>query len=119
MAQPVVSSRARAKDPAGGPIRRLTEFRWVSSASDALHAFAELLLERDGPYARGFENLILALIVFSVASVGVDAIPGLPAWVTRVLYIGEIVVVGVFSLEYVLRIVVAKEKRSSSSAFMD
>ncbi len=65
---------------------------------------------RDDPYARAFENLILVLIVFSVASVGIETMPGLPAWATRVLHVGEIVVVGVFSLEYVLRIVVATDK---------
>ena len=71
---------------------------------------AELLLLRPGPYARGFENLILALILLSVASVGLEAMPGLPGWATRVLRIEEIVVVTVFSLEYLLRIAAAREK---------
>jgi len=69
-----------------------------------------LLLLRPGPYARAFENLILALIVLSVASIGVEVIPGLPDWARRALGIEELVVVAVFSLEYLLRIVAAREK---------
>jgi len=84
--------------------------RVAQSVPAAVRAPAELLLQRDGPYARAFENLILALIILSVVSVGVETTPGLPAWVTRALRIEEIVVVSVFSVEYLLRIVAAKKK---------
>ncbi len=73
------------------------------------HRLAELLLG-SGPYAHEFERLILGLIVFSVASIGLEAIPGLPAWTTHVLAIAELVVVAVFSFEYLLRIVAAPKK---------
>lgn len=75
-----------------------------------LHALAELLIVRRGPYAEAFENLIVALIILSIASIGVAAIPGLPAWADRALRIEEIVVVAVFSFEYLLRIVAAQRK---------
>jgi sigma-B regulation protein RsbU (phosphoserine phosphatase) len=65
---------------------------------------------RRGPYAEAFENLIVALIILSIASIGVAAIPGLPAWADRALRIEEIVVVAVFSFEYLLRIVAAPRK---------
>jgi len=109
MDHPVLPSRTRATQPAsiGG---RMTALGMAHSARDAVHGFAELLLERDGPYARAFENLILALIVLSVASVGLETVPGLPAWSMQALHVGEIVVVGIFSLEYLLRIVVAPQK---------
>jgi sigma-B regulation protein RsbU (phosphoserine phosphatase) len=68
------------------------------------------LLQGRGRYARAFENLILGLIVFSVASIGLEAIPGLPDWAIRALAIAEIVVVTVFSFEYLLRIVAAPKK---------
>src|SRR3984957_15605020 len=68
------------------------------------------LLLGDGPYARAFENLILGLIVLSVVSVGVEAIPRLPAWARPVLRVEEIVVVIVFSFEYLLRLAAAKKK---------
>src|SRR5579872_157395 len=60
--------------------------------------------------SNAFDNLIMTLIVLSVASVGVEAIPGLPEWAVSALRLGEIVVVAIFSLEYLLRILVAREK---------
>jgi phosphoserine phosphatase RsbU/P len=84
------SAAARAADgeAAGGPLGTLT------------HA----LLARDGRYARAFENLILALVLFSVASVGIETIRGLPAPMVRALRWSEILVVAVFTFEYLLRI---------------
>src|SRR6202047_4339618 len=84
--------------------------RATQAVALSVRGFAEWLLLRPGPYARAFENLILALIVLSVASIGVEAIPALPGWARHALRIEEIVVVAVFSLEYLLRIVVAREK---------
>ncbi len=79
-------------------------------ATGPVQRLAELLLVRPGPYARAFENLILGLIVLSVASIGVEAIPTLPGWVTPALRVEEFIVVVVFSFEYLLRIVAAKAK---------
>jgi serine phosphatase RsbU (regulator of sigma subunit) len=81
----------------GGPVRARVQ------------RLAALLLG-DGPYARAFENLILGLIVLSVVSVGVEAIPRLPAWARPVLRVEEIVVVIVFSFEYLLRLAAAEKK---------
>jgi sigma-B regulation protein RsbU (phosphoserine phosphatase) len=80
------------------------------AATASVRGLAELLLLRRGPDARAFANLLLALIVLSVASIGVEVIPGLPDWARRALRVEEIVVVAVFSLEYLLRIVAAREK---------
>jgi sigma-B regulation protein RsbU (phosphoserine phosphatase) len=88
----------------------LTAPRMARSVTSAVRGVAQLLLEGDGTYARAFEQLILVLILVSVASVGVDAIPGLPAWAGRALRILEILIVAVFSLEYLLRIVAARQK---------
>ena len=82
----------------------------VRSVSAPVRALADLLLVRDGPAARAFETLILALIALSVLSFGIESTPDLPRWVTQTLRAGEIVVVAVFSLEYVLRIVAARRK---------
>ena len=84
--------------------------RAVQSVNAPVRQLAQLLLERDGPYAQAFENLILALIVVSLVSVGLETLSGLPAWATLVLKVGEIVVVAVFSFEYLLRIVAAPRK---------
>ena len=87
------------------PVRQLTGL-----VSAKIRGFAQLLIESRGPYARAFENLIVALIIFSVASIGVESIPGLPDWVMRTLHVAEIVVVAIFSFEYLLRIIAAKKK---------
>jgi hypothetical protein len=59
---------------------------------------------------RAFENLILAPIALSILSVGMETAGGLPGWLRQALRIEEIVVVAVFSLEYLLRIVAADKK---------
>jgi sigma-B regulation protein RsbU (phosphoserine phosphatase) len=71
---------------------------------------AARLVGNDGPYARAFENLILALIVISVFSVILEATADLPTWATELLRIAEIVIVAVFSFEYLLRLVAAPRK---------
>ena len=87
------------------PVRQLTGL-----VSAKIRGFAQLLTESRGPYARAFENLIVALIIFSVASIGVESIPGLPDWVMRTLHVAEIVVVAVFTFEYLLRVIAARNK---------
>jgi sigma-B regulation protein RsbU (phosphoserine phosphatase) len=74
----------------------------------ALRVRAEALLRPDGRFGRAFENLILALIVVSVASVLLETTPGLPAWARRAFHVEEILVVSVFSFEYLLRLVAAE-----------
>lgn len=108
-----VSPRARAAGPglsaaprtAGWGVRRALRSAWA-----AVESLAALLVHGEGAWARAFENLILALIVLSVASVGLEATAGLPDWALWALRIGEIVVVAVFTVEYLLRIVAAREK---------
>ena len=108
MDHPSVSPRART---AGSgltvplPVRRLTELLRAKT-----RGFAQLLIESRGPYARAFENLIVALIIFSVASIGVESIPGLPEWAMRTLRVAEIVTVAIFTFEYLLRVVAARNK---------
>jgi phosphoserine phosphatase RsbU/P len=80
------------------------------SASAQVQLLARSLLDSRGRYAHAFENLILGLILFSVASVGVESIPGLPAWARGALRLSEFVVVAVFSFEYLLRVVAAKSR---------
>ena len=88
-----------------GPMRRA-----AASVRANLRALTQALLARNGRYARAFENLILALIIFSVASIGVESIPGLPEWVIQALRVAESLTVAIFSFEYLLRIVAAENK---------
>jgi serine phosphatase RsbU (regulator of sigma subunit) len=82
----------------------------VTRATRGLHALANAFIGRGGRFAKPFENLIVGLIIFSIASIGIEAIPNLPPWVVAVLHVAEIVVVVVFSFEYLLRIVAAPDK---------
>ena len=75
-----------------------------------IRALAASLVEPGGRYAGAFESFILALIVVSVASVVLEAIPDLPAWATGVLRLVEVFVVVVFSIEYLMRIALARDK---------
>jgi sigma-B regulation protein RsbU (phosphoserine phosphatase) len=99
------------------PINRSRAVRAVQTARAALRERADALLRTDRPFGRAFENLILALIVFSVASVIVEATPGLPAWTKPVFHLEELIVVVVFSFEYLLRIVAAKRIRDFVFSF--
>ena len=80
------------------------------SVKARLRTLAGSLLLSDGAYAQAFDNLILALIVISVISVGLESIQGLPAWAVQALWIEEIIVVAVFSFEYLLRLATAERK---------
>jgi sigma-B regulation protein RsbU (phosphoserine phosphatase) len=64
----------------------------------------------EGPYARAFENLILVLIAVSVVSVVFEATEDIPQWATEGFRIAEIVIVAVFSFEYLMRLVAARDK---------
>ncbi len=112
MDQPSVSSRARAAGPGITPRDTLAPVTARASGAPrrAVDRLAALLLQGDGRWARAFENLILALIVVSVASVGLESIPALPAWAVQGLRLMEIVVVAVFSFEYLLRLAAAPNK---------
>ena len=57
-------------------------------------------MRTDRRFGHAFENLI----VLSVASVVVEATPGLPPWTRSAFHIEEIIVVAVFSFEYLLRL---------------
>jgi serine phosphatase RsbU (regulator of sigma subunit) len=108
---PSASSRARDARASLTPRAILAPVkRLIGLVSAKVSGLAQLLVESRGPYARAFENLILALIIFSVASIGVESIPDLPAWATRGLQVAEVLIVAVFTFEYLLRIVAARNK---------
>ena len=57
-----------------------------------------------------FEIFTLSLIVLSAISIGLETVPDLPEWSTRVFVIEEVIIVGIFTLEYVLRLAAAERK---------
>ena len=111
MDHPPVSPRARAaRASLTLPVVLTPVLRWANTVRAKVRGVAQSLVEGRGPYARAFENLIVALVIFSIASIGVESIPGLPEWATRALYVAEIVVVAIFTFEYLLRLVAARNK---------
>lgn len=104
-----VSPRARAAGPSLTlPPAIALLWRGAKLPATKLRAFAQLLVEGHGPYARAFETLILVLIVASVASIGVESVPGLPRWAFEGLRTSETVIVGIFTFEYLLRLIAAR-----------
>jgi len=93
----------------------------LRAAAHSVRAFvrthAQRLLRPDRPFGRAFENLILALIVVSVASVILEETHGLPEWAKRTFHIEEIIVVCVFSCEYLLRLAAAEKIRAFVFSF--
>lgn len=73
---------------------------WKRSVEEALEGTHPRL-------GRSVGFAIQALIILSVISIGVETLPDLPAWTRGFFWIEEIVVVAVFTIEYLLRIVIA------------
>jgi sigma-B regulation protein RsbU (phosphoserine phosphatase) len=113
----VRQSPAPAAAETGPPRNRVPVLRALRSAGTAARERAQLLLRPDRRFGRAFDNLILALIVLSVASVILEVNPALPAWAKRAFHIEEIFVVAVFSLEYLLRLVAAERKSAFIFSF--
>ncbi|MEM7696276.1 MAG: ion transporter [Pseudomonadota bacterium] len=51
-----------------------------------------------------------ALIILSVISVAVETMPGLPPWLSRALFIEEMIIVAIFIVEYGARIYAAERR---------
>src|ERR1700691_4892908 len=74
------------------PMNLAPALRSARSVRAAVRAHAQLILRPDRWIGRAIDNLILALIILSVASVIFEAIPDLPAWVRATFRVEEIVV---------------------------
>jgi len=80
-------------------------------------ALKAIIEENDTPVGRIFDLGIQALIVVSVVSFAIETLPDLPAGTKRALSYTEIVCVGVFTVEYLFRILVADRKLSFIFSF--
>jgi len=83
------------------PHRRHT---WKEHVETALHG-------RHPYFGRFFELLLLTIIAISSVAMGIETLPDLPMWARSALAIMDTVFVAVFTLEYVLRIIVAPHWR--------
>lgn len=77
---------------------------WKEHVETALHG-------RHPYFGRFFELLLLAIIAISSVAMGIETMPDLPMWARSALAIMDTVFVAVFTLEYVLRIIVAPHWR--------
>jgi voltage-gated potassium channel len=69
------------------------------------------VIERsDSRAGRGFDLVIQALIVLSLVGFAVETLPGLPTWLPPILAASELIIVLLFSAEYLLRLLVAERR---------
>jgi voltage-gated potassium channel len=74
----------------------------------------------DGEHPRIGRSVVLvlyALIIFSTLSISIETLPDLPSWAISVLADAEFAVVGVFTVEYVLRIATAPDRLAYVRSF--
>ncbi|MEX2528642.1 MAG: ion transporter [Gemmatimonadota bacterium] len=71
----------------------------------------------DTPAGRAFDLVIQALILLSLATFSLETVPGISPEVLGFLGVTEIVVVLVFTIEYLLRILVADRRRDFIFSF--
>jgi len=70
----------------------------------------QIIEETDTPTGRAFDLFIQSLIVLSLISFSIETLPNLSENAKRLLKITELITVIIFTVEYVLRIIVADEK---------
>lgn len=73
--------------------------------------------QHDSPEGRVFDLVIQALIVISLVTFSIETLPDLSPAAKRVLQVIEIVVVAVFTIEYLLRVFVADDKLKFVTSF--
>lgn len=87
-------------------------------AALAFKASVEKILNHTGNvYGRLFAYFIQFLIILSLITFSVSTVPGLSAVEDEILHWVEVVTIAVFTLEYILRIYVAKKKKAFIFSF--
>ncbi len=66
---------------------------------------------------RAFDVVVQVLIVVSLVSFAVETLPDLPGPMRQALSIAELVIVGLFTVEYLLRVLVADRRRGFIFSF--
>ncbi len=77
----------------------------------------QIVQEQNTPLGRAFDASINFLIIFSAISFAIETLPDLNPGVRRFLHGTEVVVIGIFTLEYLLRLYVSKKKLSFIFSF--
>jgi len=75
------------------------------------HAALKRIVERnDTPWGRRFDLGIMFLILFSLISFSIETLPNLSPRIRNWLHISELIVMALFTIEYILRVAVADKK---------
>lgn len=82
-----------------------------------LDRLKRIVEECDSPGGRVFDIFIQVMVVVSVLEYAVETLPNLDPQTAFYLTILERIVVGIFTMEYVLRVIVASPKRSYVFSF--
>lgn len=71
---------------------------------------ADIVQRSDTKPGRIFDWTVIGLILFSIVTLSIETLPGLPQPVRSILAISEILVMGLFTVEYCLRVATAPRK---------
>ncbi len=77
----------------------------------------EVIFEADTPAGKTFDVVLLIAILLSVGIVMLDSLPGLSEQQTRALLITEWVLTGLFSVEYILRLLCVRKPMKYATSF--
>lgn len=94
-------------------------FQFDPTSSDGTHVptLKQIVEESDTPAGRAFDFGIQALIIISLITYSIETLPGLSESSQRTLRIAEQVTVALFSIEYIIRVFVAKPKLAYVASF--
>ena len=77
----------------------------------------EIVQRRDKTPGRIFDSAVIVLILVSVIAVSIDTLPNLSPSVRAVLSWSEVIIVGLFTIEYGLRVGTAPSKLRYALSF--
>lgn len=77
----------------------------------------QIVEQSDTRLGRAFDLTIQALIVVSLVSFSLDTLPNLPGWALRLLSVVEVMTVAAFTVEYLLRLLLADSKPRFAFSF--
>ncbi|MBT8420756.1 MAG: ion transporter [Gammaproteobacteria bacterium] len=75
-----------------------------------LHALKRIVEGSDTVAGKAFDIFVQLTIILSVIAFSVETLPGLPSAVTKALALFQLISVGIFTTEYLLRILVAEHR---------
>jgi voltage-gated potassium channel len=86
----------------------------AGTARGRLH---QVIFESDTPAGRGFDLALIGLILLSVGAVSIETVRGLAPSTYAALRVAEWVLTGLFTLEYVLRLVAVRRPLAYAASF--